>query len=170
MLGLTLRSPPGPPGRYLVGMTLRLLLLSALVVTSFTACETPFKKKDEEEKQPLKHQAHDQAFQAFMGRLRIAVEKQDRAMLASMMAADFGYRWDAPQAGETPFDYWDRMGLWPQLDLILREQFVPNQEYMVAPGQVVTDPSYNGFRAGMRIIQGSWKFVYFVPGEPGAAQ
>jgi hypothetical protein len=151
-------------------MTLRLLLLSALVLTSFTACETPFKKKDEDEKKPLQDQSNDQAFQAFMGRLRTAVEKQDRAMLASMMASDFGYRWDAPPAGETPFDYWDQTGLWSQLSLILREQFVPNQEYMVAPPQVVTDPTYNGFRAGMRIIQGSWRFVYFVPGEPVDAQ
>jgi hypothetical protein len=151
-------------------MTLRLLLLSALVATSFTACETPYKKKEEDDKKPLKDQSHDQAFQAFMGRLRIAVSKQDRGMLASMMAADFGYRWDAPPAGETPFDYWDRMNLWPQLELILGEQFVANQEYMVAPPQVVSDPNFNGFRAGMRIIQGSWKFAYFVPGEPGAAQ
>jgi hypothetical protein len=151
-------------------MTLRLLLASALVACSFTACESPYKKKEQEDRKPLKDQSHDQNFQAFIGRLRTAVAKQDRMVLASLMTPDFGYRWDPAPAGETVFDYWDQLNLWPQLDLVLREQFVPNDLYMVAPAQVVSDPNYSGYRAGMRIIQGSWKFAYFVPGEGAVAQ
>lgn len=151
-------------------MTLRLLLLGVLIVASFAGCETPYKKKEEDDKKPLKDQSRDQAFQAFLGRLRTAVGKKDRAMLTSLMTPDFGYRWDPAPAGETAFDYWEQMNLWPQLDLVLREQFVANDLYMVAPAQVVSDANYSGYRAGMRIIQGSWKFAYFVPGEAGAAQ
>jgi hypothetical protein len=147
-------------------MTLRLLLASVLVAFSFSACETPYKKKEQEDKKP----SHDQAFQAFHGRLSTAVAKRDRVMIASLMAPDFGYRWDPAPAGENVFDYWDQRNLWPQLELILREQFVPNDTYMVAPPAVVTDPNYAGYRAGMRLIQGSWKFAYFVPGEEAVAQ
>lgn len=152
-------------------MTLRLLLLSVLAACCFTACETtPYKKKDQDEKQPLKDQSHDQSFQAFLGQLRTAVGKKDRKMLASLMTPDFGYRWDPAPAGETVFDYWDQQRLWPQLELILLEEFVPNDLYMVAPAQVVNDASYSGYRAGMRLIQGSWKFAYFVPGEEATEQ
>ena len=53
---------------------------------------TPYKKKDTEEKKPLQDQTGDQAFESFLGRLRIAVRKQDQAMLTSLMTPDFGYR------------------------------------------------------------------------------
>ena len=31
--------------------------------------------------------------------------------------------------------------------------------------EVATQPGYQGYRAGMRIVGGSWKFTYFVPAE-----
>ena len=113
----------------------------------------------------MKNQAGDQAFQAFLGRLRQAVARKDLAVLAAMMTQDFGYRWDTPPVGETPFIYWENNNLWPKLAQTLREDFVAHELYMAAPAAVVSDPNYKGFRAGMRIVRGSWKFAYFVPTE-----
>ena len=140
-------------------------ILGAVIAVACTACEAPYKKKDAEDKQPLKNQAGDQNFQAFVGRLRIAVAKRDHATLAGMMTGDFGYRWDTPPPGESIFQYWDLHDLWPVLEGILREKFVPSDLYMVAPPQVVLDPNYSGYRAGIRTVGGSWKFAYFVPAE-----
>ena len=146
-------------------MKLRALFL-LLLVAAVAACQAPYKKKDEADKQPFKDQSGDQGFQSFLGRLRSAVAKKDHAMLASMMAPDFGYRWDAAPPGETPFIYWDQHDVWPDLAVTLRETFVPNDRFMVAPAAVVTDPNYKGYRAGLRLIGGSWKFGYFVMTEP----
>jgi hypothetical protein len=140
-------------------------LLFATLLLALAACDTPYKKKDEADKQPFKDQAGDQGFQSFLGRLRQAVARKDHAMLAALMAPDFGYRWDTAPVGETPFIYWDKNNVWPELNAVLRENFVPNEIYMVAPPAVVSDPSYAGWRAGMRIVRGSWKFAYFVPTE-----
>ncbi len=141
-------------------------LLCLLMVALLAGCESPYKESDAQEKKEKKDQSKDQSFQAFLGRLRIAVAKKDRAMLASMMTGDFGYRWDNPPAGESIFDYWDQHNSWVELSRILKEKFEPNDIYMVAPREVVTDPSYAGYRAGLRLVGGSWKFAYFVPGEP----
>jgi hypothetical protein len=145
------------------------LFLCALVLVSVTGCNslnTPYKKKDEEEKKPMRDQSSDQSFMAFLGRLRLAVAKRDKPMIASMMTPDFGYRWDNPPAGETPFDYWDKQKLWGDLSDIIKQRFVPNGLYMVSPPQVVLDPKYTGYRVGLRVVNGSWKFGYFVPVEP----
>ncbi len=146
-------------------MTFR-LLLCALISVAFAGCQAPYKKKDAEDRKPLKDQSHDQAFQAFLGRLKIAVEKRDIQMLASLMTNDFGYRWDAAPQAESVFDFWDHNNLWPELAKLLRQKFVPNDLYMVSPSQVVTQSGYSGYRVGMRTVGGSWKFAYFVPGEP----
>jgi len=138
------------------------LLMAALLA----GCETPYKKSDAAEKEKMKDQSKDQTFQAFLGRLRTAVAKRDRAMLPSMMTGDFGYRWDNPPANESVFDYWDQQNLWPELSKVLQQKFEPNDLYMVAPREVIIDPQYPGYRAGMRLVGGSWKFAYFVPGEP----
>lgn len=142
------------------------LIVCLLLVGVLAGCESPYKKSDDAEKRPLKYQAKDQAFLAFVGRLRIAVGKKDRAILSTMMAPDFGYRWDSPPPGENVFDYWDQHNLWPEVSKILHHDFEPNDLYMVAPSEVVTDPTYAGYRAGVRIVGGSWKFAYFVPTEP----
>jgi hypothetical protein len=129
-------------------------------------CQAPYKKKDEEDKKPLKDQSSDTSFQAFLGRLRIAVAKRDQQVLTSMMTNDFGYRWDAPPPGETVFTFWDQNNIWPELSAMLRERFAPSGIYMVAPPQFITDPdNYQGYRAGMRTVGGSWKFAYFVAGK-----
>ena len=140
-------------------------LLPLLLAVAVAACQAPYKKKDDADKQPFKDQSGDQAFQAFLGRLRNAVAKQDHAMLSSLMAPDFGYRWDNPPPGETPFIYWDQHNTWPELAATLRADFVPHERYMVAPASAVNDPNYKGYRAGIRIVGGSWKFGYFVTSE-----
>ena len=76
--------------------------------------------------------------------------------------------WARPRrriAGPGVFQYWDENALWIELDGILSERFVPKEDYMVAPPQFA-DPGtdYTGYRAGIRRVNGSWKFVYFVNG------
>lgn len=145
-------------------MKFRPLFLLALLI-ALSGCEAPYKKKDDADKQPFKDQAGDQGFQAFLGRLRQAVAKRDHSMLRSMMSPDFGYRWDTPPVGESPFIFWEKNNIWPEIGTVLREDFAPNERFMVAPPAAVTDPNYKGWRAGMRIVGGSWKFAYFVPTE-----
>ena len=56
-------------------MKFRALLLLFLIV-AVAACQAPYKKKDDADKQPFKDQSGDQAFQAFLGRLRLGVDEQ----------------------------------------------------------------------------------------------
>jgi hypothetical protein len=123
------------------------------------------KKKAEEDAR--KDASKDPAFLAFLGRLRTAVGRRDYAMLQSMMAPDFGYRWDNPPPGDNVFTYWDLNNTWPEVERLLRQPFVPHGDYMVAPPELVTNPGVVTYRAGMRLVGGSWRFAYFVPPEPG---
>ena len=155
-------------------MNCRLIICLALALL-FAGCAAERekqKKKDEAEKKQevSKKVAEDPAFTAFLGRLRIAVAKKDRAVLTSMMTADFGYRWDTPPVGDDVFTYWDLNESWAVLAKLLREKFVAHNNYMVAPAAVATDPAFHGFRVGIRMLNGSWKFAYFVPGEGTIAQ
>jgi hypothetical protein len=154
-----------PARLYWKRMILR-LVACALVLIAFAACQSPYKKKDDEAKKPMKDQSTDQNFQAFVGRLRIAVAKHDAAMLSTMMTSDFGYRWDEAPPGENAFLYWDAHNLWGQLAVLLQQKFAPHDMYMVAPLQAVSDPNYAGYRVGVRTVRGSWKLAYFVPPEP----
>jgi hypothetical protein len=81
------------------------------------------------------------------------------------MTPDFGYSLNPERSGEGVFQYWDENNLWPELAGILSEKFVKKGDYMVAPPQFA-DPSlnYDGYRAGIRRVNGSWKFAYFVNG------
>lgn len=117
---------------------------------------------------PTTDESGDVAFQAFAGRLRTAVGKRDLAELVPMMAADFGYRWDAAPEGETPFAYWDRNNLWGELASLLKENWVPYDGFMVVPPQFAVSPEFGGYRAGLKMVNGSWKFAYFVPPPPYA--
>ena len=108
-------------------------------------------------------------FQAFVGRLRKAVAAHDLNTIAAMMTPDFAYVLGKTEAedrkGEGVFQYWDENGLWQELQGILTERFVPKGDYMVAPPQFADENlNYDGYRAGIRRINGSWKFVYFVNG------
>jgi hypothetical protein len=148
------------------------LLLCFFIASAMSTCDSK-KKKDEEPgtKPSIKDQSRDVSYQGFVGRLRIAVSKKDLPMLASMMTSDFGYRWDDAPPGENVFTYWDRHNLWGELAAVLNEPARPHQAYMVAPARALGDPNYNGYLAGFTMVQGSWKFAYFVPAqEPAAPQ
>jgi hypothetical protein len=109
-----------------------------------------------------KDQSGDVTFQGFVGQLKIAVSRRDRAMLSSLMAPNFGYRWDDGPPGEDPFMYWDKNNLWPELNALMNERWVPYDGFMVVPPQLALDSEYRGFRAGVQQINGSWRFAYFV--------
>jgi hypothetical protein len=164
-------------GLYQLAMIFRTLVLFFAAVI-FAGCPAPEKKPQsakgkKEQPPPLKDQTGDASFQAFVGRLRKAVETRDKAMLTSMMSPDFGYRWDDAPAGETPFAHWDRQQLWGQLSALLRERWTPHDAFMVVPPQFAQSDSYPGYRAGLTMVNGSWRFAYFVPAPPaggGASQ
>ena len=147
-----------------------LLLLGAL---AFTACPTTNPKKDAKKPATKPPPSFEESsavdFQAFLGRLRSAVKAHDVNTVASMMTEDFAYVLGATEAedrkGAGVFQYWDENGLWVELDGILSERFVPKETFMVSPPQF-SDPAaeYTGYRAGIRRVNGSWKFAYFVNG------
>jgi hypothetical protein len=151
------------------------LLASAVVVLAVAlgGCQNTAKKKEEARQAALKKKAKVEARQentdvdldAFLSRLRKAVAAHDANTLASMMTPDFGYSLNPERSGDGVFQYWDENNLWPELEGILSEKFVKKEDYMVAPSQFA-DPSlnYDGYRAGIRRIKGSWKFAYFVNG------
>lgn len=111
----------------------------------------------------LTDQSQDVSFRAFVSRLRKAAEKRDPNTLAQMMTPNFGYSWGEGGEGPGVFAYWDRHRLWPEVAAVLNQPFVLSGDYMVAPEAVATDPDYSGYRAGIRLVNGSWRFAYFVP-------
>ena len=145
-----------------------------LVTLALTACPTTnpkqhAKKPAATRETPLNEENADVDFQAFVGRLRKAVKAHDVNMIASMMTPDFAYVLGATPAedrtGEGVFKYWDDNGLWTELDGIISERFVPKGTYMVAPPQFADETAeYVGYRAGIRRVNGSWRFAYFVNG------
>ncbi len=146
--------------------------LLLLAVVALTACPTTNPKQPA--KKPAKSANESVAadetstvdFQAFVGRLRKAVEAHDVNAVASMMTVDFGYRLNPEGSGPGVFQYWDENSLWVELQAVLAEKFVAKGDvYMVAPPQFA-DPAvqYDGYRAGIRRVNGSWKFAYFVNG------
>lgn len=143
-------------------MILRLCFLAWLVL-ALASCESMHKsKKPKRPKEPAMQDVNgDVSFQAFLGRLRKAVGAHDVPAIAAMMSSDFGYRMEPPGEGEGVFQYWDEKGLWPELEMLLRERFVPKGQFMVAPSQFALDPDFHGYRAGITLVNGSWKFAYF---------
>jgi hypothetical protein len=146
-----------------------LLLIFALALGG---CKTP-EQKEKAKKEALKKKAKaelrestDVDFQAFVGRLRKAVAARDTKALNEMMTPDFGYKIEPKMEGcPAVFKYWDDQNLWPEVDGILSEKFVKKGAYMVAPPQFADESlNYDGYRAGIRRVNGSWKFAYFVNG------
>jgi len=143
-----------------------------LLAIGLSGCQTPSQKEKEKKaalkkktKAELREESSDVDFQAFVGRLRKAVAAHDVNTLAEMMTPDFGYSLNPEKAGEGVFKYWDEQNLWPELDGILSEKFVKKGGYMVAPPQFADESlNYDGYRAGLRRVNGSWKFAYFVNG------
>ena len=110
----------------------------------------------------------DVAFQSFISRLRQAVAAKDTSVIASMMTTNFGYHINPDREGDGVFAYWDQNNVWPELQLVIRERFVPfgdaHTGFMVAPAEFAAAVNYTGYRAGIQLVNGSWKFAYFVNG------
>lgn len=147
-------------------------LLACLLIGLVAAgCSSPAKKAAEKPPhKPVPQMADmsgDVSFEAFLGRLRKAVAAHDIQAVAEMMTTDFGYRLDTPD-GEGPgvFQYWDDELLWPQVQAVLGQRFVPKGNFMVAPPEFATDPNYHGYRAGITFAGGAWRFAYFVTDPP----
>ena len=149
--------------------------LLLVLVVAFTGCKSGAKKRKDREagvqtKKELEATVNpDVDFQAFIGRLRKAVAVRDMNTIASMMSPDFAYVMgessEQDRKGEGVFQFWDENGLWPELEGILSEKFVSKDDFMVAPPQFANAAvEYEGYRAGIRRVGGSWKFVYFVNG------
>lgn len=152
-------------------MLLRPSILALLPLLLLTGCKTPYKESDAKRKEDKKNMRDDPAFQAFLGRLRIAVQKRDRATLQQMMTPNFGYRWDDGPPGDSVFTYWDLNNTWPAISATLNLPFVPNNTeptelYMVA----VQDAADGGHAAGIKMVSGAWRFAYFVPPDPSGGQ
>ena len=148
-------------------MSPRLLTLACLPVLLLGGCKTPYKDSDKKREDEKRNAAGDPTFQAFLGRLRTAVARKDYEMLRSLMAPDFGYRWDNPPPGDNVFTYWDLNNLWPDLDAILRKDFTLLDDFMVGPPEFAKSPqTYAGYRVGLKQVMGAWRFVYFVPPPP----
>lgn len=153
-------------------LTLLVALSSAVLISG---CESLNKKKGDKTKPkapvhspatPAKEEHGDVAFQSFISRLRAAVAARDLPTLAALMTDDFGYRWDQGPQGETAFDYWDQNHLWSQLSTIINSKWTAHEGFMVAPPQMAVVPNYDGYRAGVAMVDGGWKFAYFVSAPP----
>ena len=150
----------------------RIASIVLLLAIGLTGCKSTQSKAEKEKKAALtkKTKANlredtDVDFEAFVGRLKKAVATHDVNALASMMTTDFGYSLKPERSGEGVFKYWDDQNLWPELDGILTEKFVKKGDFMVAPPQFADESlNYDGYRAGIRRVNGSWKFAYFVNG------
>ena len=95
-----------------------------------------------------------------MSRLRQAIAARDVNTIAELMTKDFGYRLDPPGEGPGVFAYWDQNNVWPELQLVMNERFAPKEQYMVSPPEFVTnEATYSGYRAGIRMENGAWKFA-----------
>ena len=55
-----------------------------------------------------------------------------------MMTTNFGYRLNPVGEGDGVFKYWDQLNLWPQLEAVLQNHFVPKGNFMVAPPAFAT--------------------------------
>jgi hypothetical protein len=148
------------------------LLLSILLACALIACASPQAKKDQAdakakakakaEAEDLEDDANDPDFLAFLGRLRKAVAQHDVQTLAPMMTTNFGYCLNPVGEGPGVFQYWDQQNIWPQLQAVLGQHFLPKGNFMVAPPAFATDPAFHGYRAGLTTVDGSWRFAYFV--------
>ncbi len=108
----------------------------------------------------------DATFNAFLTKLQAASAKRDAQAMAPLMTTDFGYRIEPVGMGEGVFQHWDENNLWPELELVLKEKWVPLGNYLVAPSEFAVSPTiYSGYRAGCIKVSGIWKFAYFVSGR-----
>lgn len=138
------------------------------------AAKTPDKPKTKKIVTTMPDENGDVAFQSFISRLRQAVAAKDATVIAGMMTTNFGYHINPDKEGDGVFAYWDQNNIWPELQLVIRERFVPfgdtRDGFMVAPAEFASAENYTGYRAGIQLVNGSWKFAYFVNGSDTGSQ
>jgi hypothetical protein len=113
----------------------------------------------------LADQNSDASFQSFLSRLRKAAAKRDMAVLPGMMTSNFGFSLAPDGEGLGVFDYWNRNNLWDEVVRVLGQKFIPRKTdtgkpFMVSPAEV--SPSYTGYFAGLELVNGAWRFSYFI--------
>lgn len=145
----------------------RLAAFLLLIAISFAGCKGMH--KDAARKKPAStkpaEENNEVDFQAFANRLRKAVAARDMNALAGMMTPDFGYSLNPVKQGPGVFQFWDENNLWPELEGILNEKFAKKGDFWVAPPQFADESlNYDGYRVGIRRVNGTWKFTYFVNG------
>lgn len=148
-------------------MMKRIASLLLICVVTFSGCKGTNKKDAGNKPASTKptEESNEVDFQAFVSRLRKAVAAHDMTTLAGMMSSDFGYSLNPVQQGPGVFKFWDDNNLWPELEGIVNEKFVKKGEFWVSPPQFADESlNYDGYRAGIRRVNGSWKFAYFVNG------
>jgi hypothetical protein len=145
------------------------LALCALFLTGLlTACPPMTERGKQAQREMFDNatfQPHqDQAFMAFLGRLRAAVRNRDTRMLASMMTPNFGFDLNSEFEGPAfAFQYWTQNNLWPQVEKALNEQFRLKENYVVSPPQFAFEPEeYTGPRAGILVHRNRYAFAYLV--------
>lgn len=149
----------------------KIVFLFLACAMAFSGCGMFKSKKDKKPdpskraKAELRDENSDVDFQAFLGRLKQAIAAHDVNAIAGMMTEDFGYSLNPERSGDGVFKFWDENNLWPELEGIMTEKFVKKGDFWVAPPQFADESlNYDGYRAGIRRVRGSWKFVYFVNG------
>jgi hypothetical protein len=146
----------------------RFASLLLLIAMAFASCKGTHKTGAADKKPASTKPAEENTeadFEAFVNRLRKAVSAHDMNTLATMMTADFGYSLNPVKQGPGVYQFWDENDLWPEVEGIVNEKFLKKGEFWVSPPQFADESlNYTGYRAGIRRVNGSWKFAYFVNG------
>jgi hypothetical protein len=141
-----------------------LLLIAAIALARCKGSNKNAAGKKPASKKPTQ-ESNEVDFQAFVNRLRTAVAAHDMNTLAGMMTADFGYSLNPVKQGPGVFQFWDENNLWPEVEGIVNDKFLKKGDFWVSPPQFADESlNYEGYRAGIRRVNGSWKFAYFVNG------
>lgn len=142
------------------------LFFTGVLALGLAGCKTG-KEKEEEPVKTIRNQTGDPSFSAFRNILNRAIERRDKKMLAQLMVSDFGYflQEGQPEGVGIPgaFAYWDQHNLWPVLQQTSQLGYLPAGDYMVAPPEfALQGNTFQGFRLGVRRVNGSWRFIYFI--------
>lgn len=101
--------------------------------------------------------------EVFVEKLREGVRTRNLELLASMMLPNFGYSLNPLKEGDGVFQYWDENRLWDEIELVVNDEFVEFGKFYVSPPAFAEHPeSYRGFRTGIILVNGHWKWAYLV--------
>ncbi|NBV84742.1 MAG: hypothetical protein EBS01_00405 [Verrucomicrobia bacterium] len=92
---------------------------------------------------------------------------RDQSVIQPLLAPDFAWREDDAPLDEEPYDFWNRHKLWPQLGALLKENPVPDGDFMKAP-KMARKKNYTGPRLGWRKVGDEWRLAFFFAGSAPA--